>query len=528
MKLLTRISVSCLLFLAVNLCAPIAGAQATIFFTGKLDGYPIDDKQVPARPTHPSILIGMGDNLSFDYSSRFDQLGNPVPRTSTTSNNAMITFLQRTKYDALVPGAEDFDFGAAFLSRAELPMVASNIVSCPQPDSQGPQASPGQAQVLLPTQASLPSSVSNGGLGGGKGKSGGSSSAPSGGSAAALTGASVGCQKASPHGFAKLAFPTAGSIYPWTTMIVVSIPNGMELVSNSTVLEVKPVQPANGGKAKTLSKPLPDPALVGNTGLNYTTYQGGAKYYLYDLSKLVTVNEDGSLKDAHKITSPDDLFLLWPGSSLTLHLKLKLPNASDGSGFLQDLPLTVQRPFFDYAWRSFPEQCSSTHQPLCDFTVFGVVDPALQAQISQLNLDFNPADESGAAMANTKQSYYAAFNEAASSLVQAALAYEYTHHVDLNAKPRVDPGTTYVVMAQMAPDIAAGLARDIAYRTFTYGRLVHPFDVIFSAADAYSHTPQGSTHWTWENPGRIPVITPRPLLLPKFGELGPRLEIFPC
>ncbi len=116
MKLLTRISASCLLFLAVNhLCVPRAGAQSTILFTGKLDGYPVN---LPTRTDSSSILIGMGDNLSFDYLSRFDMSGNPVSRTSATPSNRMITFLKNAKYDALVPGAEDFDFGAAFLHRA--------------------------------------------------------------------------------------------------------------------------------------------------------------------------------------------------------------------------------------------------------------------------------------------------------------------------------------------------------------------------------------------------------------------------
>ncbi len=142
------------------------------------------------------------------------------------------------------------------------------------------------------------------------------------------------------------------------------------------------------------------------------------------------------------------------------------------------------------------------------YAIFGVVDPALQAQISQLNLAFNSAGkvERGEAKVIVRL-----FNEAASSLVQAALAYELKNEIHRNA----DPGTTYVVMAQMTPDIAAGLARDLTYRAFTYKRLVHPFDVIVSAADVYSHTPPGSTSTGHQRtPCRIPVITPHPLLLP--------------
>jgi hypothetical protein len=80
----------------------------------------------------------------------------------------------RKRYDALVPGQLDFYFGADFLAHAgaqgELPLLGANLTI--QGTKQLPQEQPtcSQAQLLLPTQVSLP--IAGSGSAGGKGKGG--------------------------------------------------------------------------------------------------------------------------------------------------------------------------------------------------------------------------------------------------------------------------------------------------------------------------------------------------------------------
>ena len=89
------------------------------------------DSLAKAKAEFPNaLLIGMGDNLAPKYEARFLQDGTPKARTNFTglSNDNVVEILQR--YDALVPGKEDFYFGAGRLEKTAsvLPMMnASNL-----------------------------------------------------------------------------------------------------------------------------------------------------------------------------------------------------------------------------------------------------------------------------------------------------------------------------------------------------------------------------------------------------------------
>ncbi len=116
-----------------TIVAPLPAASAKIFYSGRMLGYmrqerPEDpsSRSDPATyflreyhsecgPTLHCVLLGMGDNFSPAYEARLDSNGNFKSRndariTYNTDNVAL--FLDAAQFDALVPGKEDFYFGA--------------------------------------------------------------------------------------------------------------------------------------------------------------------------------------------------------------------------------------------------------------------------------------------------------------------------------------------------------------------------------------------------------------------------------
>lgn len=89
------------------------------------------DSLAMAKARYPNaLLIGMGDNLAPKYEARFLLNGEPKPRTKTLdlANDNVVKILQL--YNAIVPGKEDFYFGAGRLKETAsvLPqMNASNL-----------------------------------------------------------------------------------------------------------------------------------------------------------------------------------------------------------------------------------------------------------------------------------------------------------------------------------------------------------------------------------------------------------------
>ena len=610
-----------LLILALGVVGscPAQSPTATVYVTGKLDGYvssrnakdfnPWFDHYRWSSRDHKStyfgdsaVLVGVGDNLALDYWSRFDEGGAPIPRVQnlyTTGKPApdddcgpatgqtgpptaylfpctpAAHYLTQIAYTGLVPGIRDFYFGAPLLYHlgntldrdkaggSILPMLGANLVLCDQKVNPAPQSPPPQAQILLPTQASLPSSILLGSASGssGKGKSGGTSAGgqsggpPSGGgggggpqSPSASTPTAFGCNAGGPSGdqvgstgAAAIVYPSANSIYPWTTRLVLAIPEQFEPITyvtlqtgagpadcnNSFSVAVVPLY--GGPVAATSTKcpipttdacPRPSPRVM-------PPDTRGLRLYLVDLCGLVdgkVVLGDGTVRSADDVgtsTRP----VLAPGSKLQLKVDLNPKTAKHTNNdtetknarkttLSQIIPLAVQRPFFDHAWRCWPVECNAgPGKP--EYVVFGVADPTMQSEISKVNLEADLYDKENKA-ASPHHSFTVDFNDASSALSQATQAFEAKNPAAMRSKT-----LTYVVLAQMTPDVATAFSKALTYRQYTYGRPEHLWDLIVSAADIYSHTPRGKQCFESASPDRIPVITPRPLLLPDHDHLGP-------
>ncbi len=438
---------------------------------------------------------------------RFDSKGEPVPRlpensvppatlaaddpcTPTVGAPATYQFpctpvaryLTQIAYTGLVPGIRDFYFGAPLLyhlgntlgrTDSILPMLGANLVLCDQKANRTPTPPPPQAQILLPTQASLPSSVSLGSGSGpsGKGKSGGASAGgqsggPSSGGASgsasqspsASTSTAFGCDAGGPTGSsggqvastgaAMIVYPSANSIYPWTTRLVLAIPEQFDTISSAMLQSGSEfadcqtsfpitVIPSSGDPASDSSKPCPSPGtapcavpLPSPRTMPHDTR--GLKLYLVDLCGFEDVSAEGTVPrtdDVNKSPRP----ILAPGSKLQLVVDLtfaknvKRPrNGKETKNgrettLRQIIPFTVQQPFFDHAWRCLPTSCiADDGNP--EYVVFGVADPTMQSEISKVNLQADLYD--GKKAPSLQHTFTVDFNDASSALSQAAQAFE--------------------------------------------------------------------------------------------------------
>lgn len=593
---------------ALELCLA-QSSTATIYVTGKLDGYVSSRNaqdfdrwfgnykrsQFNSTPLGESaVLVGVGDNLALDYWSRFDGNGSPIhrvqqnpaepddpcrpaagianpPTTYSFPCTPAAYYLGQIAYTALVPGIRDFYFGAPLLYHlgnipggtgggSILPMLGANLVLCDQKPDQTPPSPPPQPQILLPTQASLPSSVLMGNSSGsaGKGKSGtasgggqasgaaggavsGGSSAMSAASAATAFGCDVtgsmgttGGQVAS-SGVASIVYPSANSVYPWTTRLVLAVPEQFGPICDVS-LQSSPgsanpnipgriaVVPLYAPRVSNSSIPCPSSSTAPcatplRSPGSIPPDTRGLALYLVDLCQFDDVRFDGTVMSAKDPSKPTSAVLV-PGAKL--QLKVDLPFWNNGKDSIQSqlIPIMVQQPFFDHAWRCSPVNCIvSDGKPL--YVVFGVVDPAIQSEISKTNLEADVYDGTNAP--SPRQTLTVDFNDASSALIQAAQAFE----VEAQKQSGTNSGntsstttSTYIVLAQMTPDLATAFSRSLTYRRYTYGRPQHSWDLILSAADAYFHTPDGQQMFDSDTLNRIPVITPRPLLLPDHDHLG--------
>jgi len=126
---------------------PQSNTTLNVLYTSRLLGYirsvkndpypataPFENSLNAARTALPdAFLIGMGDNLAPEYASRFEG-DNAKPRVKFTQeqirNDNVVRVLYNSHYDAIVPGKEDFYFGATRLAAVaqELPALnASNL-----------------------------------------------------------------------------------------------------------------------------------------------------------------------------------------------------------------------------------------------------------------------------------------------------------------------------------------------------------------------------------------------------------------
>ena len=124
-------------------CSPSVAAKVDLREVGwKKDGKLLGAAQLPcaieARKTGGAVLIGMGNNFSPAYFARFASNGQRISHVTapkTIAEDSVALFLYRAGYDAVVPGKDDFYFGAyhlmqvgRLLNRDGHPvMLASNL-----------------------------------------------------------------------------------------------------------------------------------------------------------------------------------------------------------------------------------------------------------------------------------------------------------------------------------------------------------------------------------------------------------------
>jgi hypothetical protein len=126
-----------------------AVTSATIFYSGRMMGYLRQDKAndpdsrtFPAKifldkygaecTTRPCVLLGMGDNFAPKYEARINKDGNFKSRDGSDASydkDDVAAFLYNAKFNALVPGKEDFYFGAYRLWKIAGSMHENNIAA---------------------------------------------------------------------------------------------------------------------------------------------------------------------------------------------------------------------------------------------------------------------------------------------------------------------------------------------------------------------------------------------------------------
>jgi hypothetical protein len=525
---------------------PRAFPQTKVWVTAKLDGYATrtNDEAFKSffEEAKGAILLGLGDNLAMEYSSTHygsgENKGAAISRVGFQKQPLpddqqlpAARYLQQRTYTAMTPGARDFYFGAAWLyligngaqdtpnprrlDIVKLPLLGANLVVCSPP--QNPQTVPqSQVQILLPTEASLPGALATpggqaGGNGsGGKGKGGGAGgsgqgggAAPPGSSTTTAVSPTVGCNvsQSLPEGNpVQLSYPSRNAIYPWSTQLGFGGPDGLK-ISKCTI--------EMGGQTRQC------PAI--------TTTRNG---FSVNLRTFMAVCRDGTLlRGPHDNcpnpnSMPDSSPILYPGAAGEIDLVYSLK--SDSGPYRQTIPIQVQSPFFDHIWKcaTSDAKCGDAKQSV----IFAVVSPSLQDQIPQTNRELCLGDPCISAVRRSS----VAFNEATSALVQATRAYECLNHRSGKDCTNASSGHSapdqdiYYVLAQMAPDEAFAFARSLTVRFANFSQnLVHLWDIVLSAGEAYSYTRDGSqTFDTSDEPRTIPVITPRPLLLPAPEQTG--------
>lgn len=470
---------------------------------------------------HPqAILVGTGDNFAPEYGARFDTTQNPIVpiariRTNGTTatawalSNKAVDFFRTPGhnpsknpylYDALVPGQYDFYFGAEFLRNigeftAEddenrhplLPMLGANLIVTRTSQPQTPQPLCAPAQLLLPTQVSLPVQA-GGSQSGGKGKGGGGggqgpSKSGQGGSksgqGSANSGQTQACVQLPTPETSKpeleLRSPQPDAVYPWTMKFEFALPKDIN------------IDPQKVGLCLPNKNPNPY-VFPGNCTLldaKADREEQELKIYTYQLAREhIPIDADGSIDS--KPNPPPDVFSevkLFPGTDARLCVYGKKVTETQPGSICT--ALTVQWPMFRRAWvevtrgiqsgvdgsiATKPDACNGNNSSGAHcyrYAIFGVLDAALQNSISDENSSWL---KDGSATLKIK------ITDPTASLTQMVEAFKEIHS-------DTQDQWTYLVLAQMPTATAKVFAADLAYRGVRV-------DLVISAADRDQATPE--------------------------------------
>ena len=505
--------------------APAPVPPNSIFYTGQLDGFEgalptcasadcevllqraIQDVSKQKEKTAGSILVGLGDNFAPDPGTNFQTQTSAGQRTNPKFSVAqfrVMGFLSGAKYDAVVPGVQDFYFGAEFVRKSEeqVRMLAANVVRTPiQPSTCPAYPQLPAVTILLPNQvsSSIQSGSSSGAAGsgssgGGKGKKGGGKGGGASSAAGGTTGAGSGgagstgaasclpaqdteLHKASDPEYPapKILWPDANSIYPWTSMIGFADPvpgkvTGLYLCTP----EGKPLSPTLD--LKTCTENLIGP----KKGTSVSSLR-----FPIDLNDL-GVKRDGSIKPN---TSPTNFQLLAGAEGRICYTHPVDSNGIDHSC----AKITVQDPMFTHVW-SAPENTK--------YLILGALAPDTLNGLSSIDTSWYK-DETAKDVGRQ-----VTVNDPTSAIVQALNAFD-----KLNSGA---DGKYVILLAQMPPSEAKALADSLGeIQSWTPTRI----NGIFSAADLVESSPKLSV--TINDPTQqaahsestyfIPVFTPAPV-----------------
>jgi hypothetical protein len=513
-------------------------ADVSIYYSGQIDGFSGSAATCPGpdcakalatairglkRPS--SILIGMGDNFAPDPNNDFPAQMDVKQRTDpqfNAHNLRVIDFLDDAGYDAVVPGAQDFLFGANFLQRSadKVNMVATNLVRNPVQVTTCPAYPQLPAvTILLPNQVSSsiasgssPSAAGSAGGGGGggggkkggkKGGGGGAAASPAGGAAGGGGAGGVAPGACDPqadaelhkkndntaHPAPKIQWPDAKSIYPWTGEI--GLDEDSSQIHNSVFL-CPPEDPSLSTHKKLSPHQDPDQCA------EYRADPAQAKrvYRILDSAKLGVI-ASGFILPNRSHTG----FQLLAGSTDRICFIDLTAKPDELNHYCSTIK--VQEPMFSYAWRV---------PPGTKFVILGALAPDTLNGLSRIDTSWWYKDQS-----QKKVTRQAAVNDPASAIQQALYAFDLLN-------PREDKSIG-VLLAQMPPSEAKALADSLSESVSEKsGRAVTSrIGLIFSAADLAESSPKLSVdienpiqnRVNADDPYFIPVLTPNPVFQQK-------------
>jgi hypothetical protein len=547
-------------------CAFITKAQdpgqtptGPIFYTGQLDGFlgswtqcqpTMDctlkiagqpDWQFDKSKAPKAILVGLGDNLAPDPESFAP--GNYPDRIHPDPMKLNVVKFLRANYDAVVPGKQDFIFGANFLwvSGLWVKMVANNLVVQEIPSTTcatSPQLTP--TAPLLPDQVSLaaaPAGTSGGGSGGGKGGKGGKGggggggtpATPSSGGGGAPGGATPGCtpgvidperhalkgKDAESHPKPNMRWPSKDDVYPWTSQFTI------DAIEDS---DHTPVQISSFWLCPPESKEVPmDADRLLNTAvctpLTADTHQAGngAQRLLQSSDPTIptfftVVDESGKI--AHSPATTEPRYRLYPATQGRLCYTFDSSKTASGTDHQCTDNFTVQAPLFGYAWRAPDDSDYVIFGALAPDTLNGVADSD-KSWISEPHRGVKPDDPQTGSMPQVLTKFdvthQVQVNDPTSAILQALHTYNLLHTRPVSSKK------WGVVLAQMTPSEARSLSGDFASSAAFGHKGDTKIEVVLSAADPYEASldtvltphPPSPDHGT--KPEFVPVFTPAPL-----------------
>lgn len=486
-----------------------AQQSAVIAYTGSTYGYLRNDDQELTNPKSLSrafltsydgvrsinpqtILVGTGNNFAPEYGARTKN-GKPLQRDHPNlADNAAVDFF-REHYDAIVPGQLDFYFGAEYLRQIaadpELPLLGANLIITQAHTTPPAQPLCAPAQLLLPTQVSLP--IQAGSTQGGKGK-GGSGSGSAGGAAGGSGGGGKGkggsaqgqggtgqtqvcVQAAQPSSTAQvgnrpasqpitLISPTPSEIFSWTTEFEFSVPSAD--ISSAELCperELSTPQLASCLQLEQSDTPRSDGRRPGST-----IYRFDISLSDLPLTPFQQANGNITMTLRDVPSSKSGTFqrpALYPGSSSNLCIN------SVTLGHICTL-LHVTRPLVPKLWIQIERQG-------VQYVLFGIVDPTTEASISQENLSWDVGNQIG---------YKVHVLDPDAPLEQLIRVFERRvcqGKSDSECRQALDQWNV-ILLAQMPSASARTLASVLAARHYRLTSLI-------SAADEYTYIPYANS-----------------------------------